>query len=186
MLSHPGLVLAERCRLGVPGAFDQLYGAQAPRVLALARRMVGNQEAQDLSQDIFLSVHQKIRLYRGESSLATWLMTLGRNRCLDHLDRRASRSMREVPLADCSSAFGSIGVAATMCDRLDLQKAIAALPSGCRLVFVLYDVCGWTHDEIAARLGIAVGTSKSQLNRARQRLRTRLVPHARSRRLASA
>ena len=88
---HQDLALAERCRSGVPGAFEELYRAHAPRLFGLACRMVGRTEAEDLLQDIFLTAHRKLGLYKGESSLGTWLFRLATNQCLDYLRSRGAR-----------------------------------------------------------------------------------------------
>jgi RNA polymerase sigma-70 factor (ECF subfamily) len=171
------LALAERCRTNVPGAFEELYRAHAPRLFGLACRLVGRSQAEDLLQEIFLTTHRKLALYRGESSLATWLFRLATNVCLDHLRSRATRTSQltdgldEEPEARSSTAGRVLGVI----DRLDLERALVQLPERARLVFVLHDVEGLDHREIAEIAGIAEGTSKSQLHKARLRLRALLA-----------
>jgi RNA polymerase sigma-70 factor (ECF subfamily) len=175
--AHRDLALAERCRTGVPGAFEELYRTHAPRLFGLACRLVGRTDAEDLLQEIFLAAHRKLRLYKGEASLGTWLYRLGTNLCLDHLRSRGTRFAqvtdaldddRDAPDVPAGGVLGAI-------DRLDLERALAELPAGCRTVFVLHDVEGFEHKEIAAMLGIADGTSKSQLHKARMRMRLALA-----------
>ncbi len=175
-VEHADVALAERCRRGLPGAFEELYRIHAPRLFGLAVRMVGRSNAEDLLQDIFLTAHRKLGQYRGESSLGTWLFRLATNVCVDHLRSRSTRYSQmtepigDEPLAPSAAAGAVLGVV----DRLDLDRAVATLPAGCRAVFVLHDVEGFEHREIASLLGISDGTSKSQLHRARMRLRGEL------------
>ena len=177
MQAHADLALVERCRAHEPGAFEQVYRAQAPRLFGLAHRLVGRSDAEDVLQEMFLTAYRKLDQYRGESSLATWLFRLGVNVCLDHLRHRGARlsgmtdTMEDEPQAGAAAA-GAIG---GVIDRLDLERAIAALPAGYRAAFVLHDVEGLGHQEIAEALGVSEGTSKSQLHRARLRLRASLV-----------
>jgi RNA polymerase sigma-70 factor, ECF subfamily len=175
---HQDLALAERCRAGAPGAFEELYRIHAPRLFGLACRMVGRGQAEDLLQDIFLTAHRKLGQYKGESSLGTWLFRLATNLCLDHLRSRGARFAGLTgPLPDEPEAAGGIRAGAILgvVDRLDLERALASLPAGCRAVFVLHDVEGYEHREIAEMIGIADGTSKSQLHKARIRLRQALA-----------
>jgi RNA polymerase sigma-70 factor (ECF subfamily) len=173
---HTDLALAERCRNGEAGAFEELYRAHAPRLFGLACRFVGRAEAEDLLQDIFLTAHRKLGLYRGQAALGTWLFRLATNQCLDYLRSRKARfalvtdPIEEEPGAGPPGAGSVLGVV----DRLDLERALAALPPGCRQVFVLHDVEGREHREIAELLAVSDGTSKSQLHKARMRLRTML------------
>ncbi|MFI5178902.1 MAG: RNA polymerase sigma factor [Vicinamibacterales bacterium] len=170
---HRDLALAERCKTGVPGAFEELYRAHAPRLFGLACRMVGRGEAEDLLQDIFLTAHRKLGLYKGESSLGTWLFRLGTNQCLDFLRSRGARFAQMSDTLDDEPPAGgaSVGTMRSAVDRIDLERALTTLPPGCRTVFVLHDVEGLEHREIGDLLGIAEGTSKSQLHKARYRLR---------------
>lgn len=169
---HPDLALAERCQSGAPGAFEALYQAHASRLFGLACRMVGRTEAEDLLQDIFLTAHRKLGLYKGESSLGTWLFRLATNQCLDYLRSRGARlAQLTETFEDEPPSSTTAGTMRSAIDRLDLERALATLPSGCRVVFVLHDVEGLEHKEIGAMLGISDGTSKSQLHKARMRLR---------------
>lgn len=171
---HQDLALAERCRAGAPGAFEELYRLHAPRLFGVACRLVGRGEAEDLLQEIFLTAHRKLGQYKGESSLGTWLFRLGTNLCLDHLRSRGARlAQMSDSLVDDPEAQGGTRAGAILgvVDRLDLERALASLPPGCRAVFVLHDIEGYEHGEIARMIGIADGTSKSQLHKARMRLR---------------
>lgn len=176
--AHADLDLVERCRAGVPGAFEELYRLHSPRLFGLACRMVGRTDAEDLLQDIFLTAHRKLGLYKGESSLGTWLYRLATNLCLDFIRSRAHRTAQATESYDVDNAptpAGARGPILGVLDRLDLERAIAELPDGCREVFVLYDVEGFEHREVGAMLGISDGTSKSQLHKARLRLRESLA-----------
>ncbi|HUF47045.1 MAG TPA: RNA polymerase sigma factor [Vicinamibacterales bacterium] len=169
--------LAHRCQTHAPGAFEELYRAHAPRLFGLLCRMVGRGEAEDLLQDVFLTAHRKLGLYRGQSALGTWLFRLATNVCLDHL---RSRQVRQAGLSDELDAEPaphgtSAGPILGVLDRLDLERALSTLPPGCRTVFVLHDVEGREHREVAELLGISDGTSKSQLHKARLRLREALA-----------
>lgn len=171
------LTLATRCCDGAADAFDELYRQHAPRLYGLARRLVGPGEADDVLQEIFLTVFRKLGQYRGDSALGTWLFRLGTNVCLDHLRSRAARTSRA---SDSLEGDVDSGVAAGpilgVINRLDLERAIDALPEGARTVFVLHDVEGLEHQDVARLLGISEGTSKSQLHKARMRLRRLLRP----------
>lgn len=190
VIGHPGgrdlalpdrraeLALVERCRQGELGAFEELYRAHAGRLYAVALRLVGNPaDAEDLLQEIFLAAHRKLDTFRGESALGTWLYRLATNLCLDHLRSRAGRSRQvtdslddEREMADAISARLAEGTVT----KMDLERALARLPDGCRAAFVLHDVEGLEHREIAEILGVAEGTSKSQVHKARLKLRALL------------
>jgi RNA polymerase sigma-70 factor (ECF subfamily) len=171
------MTLTARCREGTPGAFEELYRLHAPRLYGLARRLVGPADADDVLQEIFLNVYRKLDQYRGDAAFGTWLFRLGTNVCLDHLRSRATRTGRlndalDDEMADGSGAGPILGVIA----RLDLERALEALPPRARAVFVLHDVEGLEHRDVAELLGVAEGTSKSQLHKARVRLRRQLRP----------
>ncbi len=178
------MALAQRCATGDPEGFEELYRVYSPRLFGLACRMVGSTEAEDLLQEIFLNSYRKIRLYKGESALGTWLFRMATNLCLDHLRSRANRTAQVTDSLDGEDARpqeGGRGPILGVIDRLDLERALVDLPPGCREVFVLYDVEGFEHREVAAMLGISAGTSKSQLHKARMRLREALASrHARA------
>jgi RNA polymerase sigma-70 factor (ECF subfamily) len=174
---HVDIALAERCRQGAPGAFEELYRAHAPRLFGLTCRMVGRPAAEDLLQEIFLTAHRKLGLYKGDASLGTWLFRLASNLCVDHLRSRGARfSQLSDPIDDESEISGTtVGPILGVIDRLDLDRALATLPPRSRMVFVLHDVEGFEHREIGEMLGISDGTSKSQLHKARMRLRGSLA-----------
>jgi RNA polymerase sigma-70 factor (ECF subfamily) len=169
------LALVERCRRGDLSAFEEIYRAHSGRLYSVACRMVGNQtDAEDLLQEIFMTAHRKLDSFRGESALGTWLYRLATNLCLDHLRSRAARTNQLTDALDDEhglSDVGSRGLADRTLARMDLERALAQLPDGCRAAFVLHDVEGLEHREVAEALGIAEGTSKSQVHKARLRLR---------------
>ena len=169
------LALVERCRRGDLAAFEAIYKAHSGRLFSLACRMVGNPtDAEDLLQDIFLAAHRKLDSFRGDSALGTWLYRLATNLCLDHLRSRAAKSSQITDTIDDEPALADAGsrrLADRTVDKMDLERAMAQLPEGCRTAFVLHDVEGLEHREVAELLGIAEGTSKSQVHKARLRLR---------------
>jgi RNA polymerase sigma-70 factor, ECF subfamily len=172
------LALVERCRQGDLGAFDEVYRAHSRKLYGLAVRMLGNPaDAEDMLQEIFLAAHRKLDSFRGESALGTWLYRLAVNLCLDYLRSRTGRAIHmtdaladDPVLADASSHR----LAERAVTKMDLERAIAQLPEGCRTAFLLHDVQGLEHQEVGEIMGIAEGTSKSQVHKARMRLRTLL------------
>src|SRR3954454_8333746 len=172
------LQLVERCRRGELGAFEELYRAHSGRLFSLAVRMLGNPaDAEDLLQEIFLSAHRKLESFRGEAALGTWLYRLGMNQILDHVRSRAVRTGQLTDGLDDATLLADAGghrLADRAIARIDLERALAELPEGCRAAFVLHDVQGLEHREVSEVLGIAEGTSKSQVHKARLRLRTLL------------
>lgn len=176
--------LIARCRRGDVDAFEEVYRRHAGRLFGLACRMLGSaSDAEDLLQEIFLLAYRKLDGFKGESTLGTWLYRLGTNACLDYLRSRSSRMRRSTDSfdADDGPAMPATGVGgpALSVDRMDLERAIGKLPEGCRAAFLLHDVEGFEHQEVAAILGIAEGTSKSQVHKARMRLRGMLREAAR-------
>ncbi len=133
-------------------------------------------DAEDLLQDIFLLAYRKLASFRGESSLGTWLYRLAMNHCLDVLRSRQSRMSRQTDSLDGESAVEpSAGPALGAVSRIDLDRAIGRLPHACRAAFLLHDVEGFGHQEVGSILGISEGTSKSQVHKARLRIRTYLT-----------
>jgi RNA polymerase sigma-70 factor (ECF subfamily) len=169
------MALVARCRAGDLAAFEELYAAHAGRLFSVACRMLGNaSDAEDLLQEIFLSAHRKLESFRGEAALGTWLYRLATNHCLDHLRSRAARTNDLTDTLDEEPGLyepGRVGLAEQTVAKMDLERAIAQLPLGCRAAFVLHDIQGLEHGEVAEALGIAEGTSKSQVHKARLRLR---------------
>src|SRR5262245_18055965 len=135
-------------------------------------------DAEDLLQEIFLLAYRKLPDFRGESALGTWLYRLAMNRCLDHLKSRHTRAgLASSPLDEDVRPITRQQPTVPDLDikRLDLERAIAKLPEGARAAFLLHDVEGFQHQEIAEILGISEGTSKSQVHKARLRLRDMLM-----------
>jgi RNA polymerase sigma-70 factor (ECF subfamily) len=169
------LRLVERCRSGELGAFEELYQQHSGRLYSLAVRMLGNQaDAEDQLQEIFLSAHRKLESFRGESALGTWLYRLAMNQLLDYVRSRAARTGQLTDGLDEATLLADAGgrrLADRAIDRIDLERALAELPEGCRAAFLLHDVEGLEHKEVSDVLGIAEGTSKSQVHKARLRLR---------------
>jgi RNA polymerase sigma-70 factor (ECF subfamily) len=166
-----------RAVAGDTAAFERLYQQHVPRILALSRRMAGPNLADELTQDVFVRVWQKLNLFRGESSLATWIHRLAVNVIVERF--RALGTQRERFLADGDDALSrmpeTVGTERRWDAAMDLDAAVAQLPPGARSVFVLHDVEGYRHEEIGTLLGVSVGTSKSQLHRARMTLRGHLT-----------
>jgi RNA polymerase sigma-70 factor, ECF subfamily len=169
--------LAGRVKSGDPSAFETLYHQHAGRLYNLASRMSGGaSEAEDLLQEIFLLAYRKVGSYRGDSSLGTWLYRLAMNHCLDMLRSRQTRaghltdSMDEPDAAPVAAPVPALSAVS----RIDLERAIEALPPACRAAFLLHDVEGFGHQEVADILGVTEGTSKSQVHRARLRIRAHL------------
>ena len=173
--------LIARAQRGDEEAFAALFETHKRRVYSLCLRMTGNTaEAEDLTQEAFLQLFRKISTFRGESAFSTWLHRLAVNVVLMHLRKKGLQqiSLDEVDTSqdepvkrdygsDDRRLIGSV-------DRIGLQKAIADLPPGYRAVFVLHDVEGYEHNEIAEIMKCSVGNSKSQLHKARMKLRERL------------
>jgi RNA polymerase sigma-70 factor (ECF subfamily) len=169
------LELAARCRQGDADAFEHLYRAHAGRLYSLIFRMAGSvPEAEDLLQEVFLNAHRKLGSFRGDSSLGTWLYRMAVNHCLDFLRGRQGKMARATGSLDDEDAeepVASAPLVPSAVSRIDLERAIARLPPGCRAAFILHDVEGFEHHEVAAMLGVSTGTSKSQLHKARMKLR---------------
>ena len=166
-----GSTTVDRAREGDAEAFEELYRENAGRVYAICLRMTGNaSEAEDLAQEAFVRAWQKLGSFRGDSSFSTWLHRLTVNLVLS--DRRSqSRRAKYVTIPDDLTRFEKKTPGPAPHVSLDLEQAIATLPEGARKVFVLHDVEGYRHTEIAEMMGIATGTTKAQLHRARKLLR---------------
>jgi len=176
--NHQAEIL-DRVRNGDHQAFAQLYSIHKKHVYSLCLRIAGNaEEAEDLTQEAFLQIHRKIHTFRGESALSTWIHRLTVNVVLMYLRKKGLQlnSLDEMmePASDQRTGrdFGSRDLALSgAIDRLTLQRAIDDLPAGYRLIFVLHDVEGFDHNEISALLDCSIGNSKSQLHKARLKLR---------------
>jgi len=166
--------LVQRARAGDEAAFEALYRAHAGRVYALCLRMTGDEAvAKELTQDAFVRAWEQLRSFRGDAAFGTWLHRLTVNAVL--MDRRQAARRRE----DALEAEGTAAPAALRAQpelRMDIEAAVRALPPMARQVLVLHDIEGYEHAEIGRALGIAEGTSKAHLFRARRLLREVLAP----------
>ncbi|HEX3559848.1 MAG TPA: sigma-70 family RNA polymerase sigma factor [Pyrinomonadaceae bacterium] len=167
--------LAKRAAAGDGKAFEELYRRHYRRVYALTLRMMGNPtEAEDMTQDVFLQLFNKIGMFRGESQFTTWLHRMTVNQVLMYFRKKSTRSElltdegeTPIQIVKGTEKPGTMPVI----DRISLERALQQLPPGYRTVFVLHDIEGYEHYEISDMLGIAEGTSKSQLHKARLKLR---------------
>lgn len=159
-------------------AFERLYRAHVNRVFSLCARMVADRaRAEELTQDVFVRAWEKLHLFRGEASFATWLHRLAVNVVLNDRKtegRRRSRFDEEDEETGMEGFAGVVGTPLAPGQLLDLEQAIARLPAGARRVFTLHDVEGYKHEEIAEMLGVTTGATKAQLHRARLLLREAL------------
>src|SRR5215210_137282 len=169
------LALAIAAGKGDMAAFEKIYERHNRRVYSLCLRMTQNvTEAEDLTQESFIQLFRKIGSFRGDSAFTTWLHRLTVNQVLMHFRKRSVKSEKtteegETPVQIVRGTENPNQM--PVIDRIALDKAIAQLPPGYRSVFVLHDVEGHEHEEIARMLGCSVGTSKSQLHKARMKLR---------------
>ncbi len=167
--------LAQSSASGDMSAFEELYERHNRRVYSLCLRMTQNvAEAEDLAQEVFIQLYRKVGSFRGDSQFTTWLHRMTVNQVLMHFRKKGVRSEQttedgDVPVQIVKGTEDPSRM--PVIDRIALDKAIAALPPGYRTVFVLHDVEGHEHEEIAKILGCSVGTSKSQLHKARMKLR---------------
>ncbi len=167
--------LAQAAAGGEMAAFERIYQRHHRRVYSLCLRMTQNPpEAEDLTQEVFIQLFRKIGSFRGESAFTTWLHRLTVNQVLMHFRKRSVKDEKTTEEGDTPEQI----VPGTehydrmpVVDRIALDKAIAQLPRGYRTIFVLHDVEGYEHEEIATMLGLSIGTSKSQLHKARRKLR---------------
>jgi RNA polymerase sigma-70 factor (ECF subfamily) len=172
---HSDQALAYAAGQGDMGAFEELYQRHNRRVYALCLRMTKNiAEAEDLAQEAFIQLFRKIGSFRGESAFTTWLHRLTVNQVLMHFRKRSVKVERtteegETPVQIVRGTENPNKM--PVLDRISLDNALKQLPPGYRSVFVLHDIEGHEHEEIAKILGVAVGTSKSQLHKARMKLR---------------
>jgi RNA polymerase sigma-70 factor (ECF subfamily) len=169
----------EGAKQGDHECFELLYDRHKRRVYSLCLRMTGNVEAaEDFTQDAFLQLHRKIATFRGDSAFSTWLHRLTVNVVLMHLRKKGLSEVSLDETLDPSEEdgpkkdFGSEDQVLTgSIDRLNLERAVQSLPPGYRITFVLHDIEGYEHNEIAEMMGCAIGNSKSQLHKARMKLR---------------
>ncbi|MGB7070723.1 MAG: sigma-70 family RNA polymerase sigma factor [Pyrinomonadaceae bacterium] len=177
--SAPDLVLCRSAADGNIAAFEIIYQRYNRRTFSLCLRMTSNQtEAEDLTQEVFIQLFRKVGSFRGESAFSTWLHRLTVNQVLMHFRRRSVKNEKTSESGDMPEQT-VIGTAnpnkMPVIDRIALKAAIAQLPNGYRNVFVLHDIEGYEHEEVARLMKISVGTSKSQLHKARLKLRGLLI-----------
>ena len=169
----------ERAKRGDPDAFEVLYALHKRRVYSLCLRMTSNvAEAEDLTQEAFLQLYRKIATFRGESAFSTWLHRMAVNVVLMKLRKKGlpevsleetlDPQQEDAPRKDIGAP--DLALAGSV-DRVNLERAIEGLPKGYRVIFVLHDVEGYEHNEIAEMMGCSIGNSKSQLHKARLKLR---------------
>jgi RNA polymerase sigma-70 factor (ECF subfamily) len=164
------VVKAER-RTGAELNFEQLYETYRGRVFSTAYRMLSNRaDAEDVTQDVFVKVFKKLKSFRGDSAVSTWIYRIAINACLDF---RRRRRLRQAVSLDDGLEVGSTPLSVT---RL-IESALPKMAEGYRQVFVMHDIQGLKHEEIGRILGITDGASKSQLHRARAFLRRELAPY---------
>lgn len=170
--------LASRVVEGDEGAFESLYRDHSPRVFALCLRLSGSRDrAAELTQDVFVQLWRRIASWRGESALSTWIHRVTVNHVISTGRRDQKRDQRELRSLDeggddesASKPVAGVARPVAIHDAIDLERAIAGLPPGARTVFVLHDVEGYRHEEIAKMTGTAEGTCRAQLHRARKLL----------------
>jgi len=157
---------------GDVSAFERVYQAHLPRVHSLVRRMTGGRDTDEVTQDVFVRVWQKLGTFRGDSAFSTWLHRLAVNVVIE---RFRAETLRRQRIREGDDIFDTIAAPLRSRDlSMDFEAALAKLPDGAREIFVLHDVEGHKHHEIASLLDISVGTSKAQLHRARMMLRRHL------------
>jgi RNA polymerase sigma-70 factor (ECF subfamily) len=165
--------LVERARRGEMEAFEALYKRHSSAIFGLTLRMLQNRaDAEDMLQEIFLQAYDRLPSFEGRSAFGTWLYRLSVNRCLDHL---RSRGAKEQSRTDPLDTDFPGHVAAPGLSGLELERAIGDLPPSSRAAFLLHHVAGFDHKEVGEMMGIAVGTSKSLVHRARTRLKEALL-----------
>lgn len=173
-----GRTLVERARTGDASAQRLLYETHVDRIFRLTFRLTGNETlAREMTQDTFVRAFANIDGFRGDASFATWLHTVAVSVTLNELRRLKRVNTRHVALEDAALVTSS-GAVSDPVLRERIEQAVADLPPGCRTVFLMHDAEGYTHEEIAAALGVTDGTSKAQLARARSKLRVALADFA--------
>jgi RNA polymerase sigma-70 factor (ECF subfamily) len=170
--------LTRRAHAGDMSALEELYSRHSRRVYSLCLRMTSNvSEAEDLTQEVFIRLFDEVGSFRGESAFTSWLHRLTVNLVLMYFRRhkiRFERPTEEIELPELVAPGTEGPGRLAVVERLALEEALAELPPGYRAVFVLFDIEGYTHEEVARLLGCSEGTSKSQLCKARAKLRTLL------------
>jgi RNA polymerase sigma-70 factor (ECF subfamily) len=170
--------LAGRLREGDVTAYEDLYRRHGSRIYNLAYRMLGSgADAEDLLQETFLQVFRRIDGFKGDAALGTWMYRLAMNLCLDRLRSKAGKADRQTSSVEDIRQWRlpAAGPIDGSVSRIDLERAIAQLPDACRAAFLLHDVEGFEHQEVGRMLGVSDGTSKSQVHKARLRIRAYLL-----------
>src|SRR6185503_12519184 len=174
--------LAQRAAGGDMAAFEEIYQRHHRRVYSICLRMLQNSyEAEDLTQDVFIQLYRKIGSFRGDSAFTTWLHRMTVNQVLMHFRKRTvkfEKTTEEGETPDQIVAGTAHPEKMRIVDKIALDNAIAQLPEGYKNVFVLHDVEGFEHEEVARIIGCSVGTSKSQLHKARLKLQKLLKKKA--------
>jgi RNA polymerase sigma-70 factor (ECF subfamily) len=158
-------------------AFEALYQRHYRRVYNLCLRMLNDaSEAEDLTQEVFIQLYRKIKSFRGDSAFSTWLYRLTVNQVLMHFRKKQVRNEKTTEDGEMPSQVVNQEAVdnSNQIEKIAIEKAVKQLPKGYRTVFVLHDIKGFEHEEIAKMLGLSVGTSKSQLHKARLKLRNLL------------
>jgi RNA polymerase sigma-70 factor (ECF subfamily) len=167
--------LVEAVRRGAPGSHEAIYHRYKRRVFALAMRIVGAHDAEEVAQEAFIRVFRGLPKFRGDAALGTWIYRLAVNAALSHKSRRANAPVTERDDAVSEQGVAAVAESRDAALRRQLEAALAGLPVGYRTVIVLHDVEGLEHEDVASILGCHVGTSKSQLHKARAKLREALA-----------
>ena len=180
--NRPDEELARLAAEGDTTAFEEIHSRYNRFVYSVALRMTGNEaDAEDLTQDSFVSVLRWVGSFRGEASFTTWLYRLVANQVKMHFRRRGKRpeeQMGDGGIDERGHSISRRGETDRAIDRLAIEEAARSLPPGYRAAFILHDVKGYKHGEVARRMGWTEGTSKSQLHRARVGLRRLLAPQS--------
>jgi RNA polymerase sigma-70 factor (ECF subfamily) len=169
------LECVRRAQAGDVAAFETLYREQSGRIFALCLRLRGGDraDATELMQDVFVRAWRRLATFRGDSAFSSWLHRLAVNTMLENARTERRRTARVLSMEDTSMLPGA--AQSTGIDlRMEMEEAVASLPKGARIAFVLHDVEGYQHQEIAQQLSVSIGTVKAQLHRARRLLRDRL------------
>jgi RNA polymerase sigma-70 factor (ECF subfamily) len=169
------LDIVRRAQTGDVAAFEALYRQYSPRIYALCLRLQAGDrnDATELMQDVFIRAWRRLSTFRGDAAFGSWLHRLAVNTMLENTRGDRRRTARVLSMEDTSRLSGAARSSGVDL-RMEMEEAIASLPKGARVAFVLHDVEGYQHQEIAQQLSVTVGTVKAQLHRARRLLRERL------------
>jgi RNA polymerase sigma-70 factor, ECF subfamily len=156
-------------------AFEEIYKRHHRRTYNLCLRMTQNpSEAEDLTQEVYIQIYRKSGSFRGDSAFSTWLHRLTVNQVLMHFRRRSfknERTTEDGEMPEPVIAQSESGRKSPLLDRIDIDNAVEQLPAGYKIIFILHDIEGFDHEEISRKIGVSVGTSKSQLHKARLKMR---------------